>query len=216
MSAQLSQGSAVAIGSTYGAVKTMSAISNATSAVATLESSHGVIVGDVIELTSGWDLLDKRMARCSAVSTNDITLESIDTSSTTKYPAGEGIGTIREVTAFTTITQIAEWNVEATTVEFVDITTLANQVRREIPGLESAPKVTGQFYFDIALTWIATVLAISDLNSLNAMRITTPGGNKIYGNGYWKLSRTPQLAIGQAIKQALNATLVSWPTAYAS
>src|ERR1044071_9930324 len=105
MTAQVSQGSQVAIASTYGSGFTVSAITNASEGVATLSSSHGVTVGDIFELSSGWDLLDKRLARAKAVATNDVTLESIDTSSTNMYPAGQGTGTGREITAWTSITQ---------------------------------------------------------------------------------------------------------------
>ena len=45
--------------------------------------AHGVVVGDFVELTSGWDLANGRVFRVSAVATNDITFESINTSSTT-------------------------------------------------------------------------------------------------------------------------------------
>lgn len=201
---------------TYGSGFTVSAITNANPAVATFSSSHGVIVGDVFELTSGWDLLDKRLVRCSVVSTNDITLESIDTSSTTMYPVGEGTGTGREITAWTSITQINEFAIEPTTVDFVDITTLSNYMHREIPGLESAGKASGQILYDIALSWVSAVLTASDTNALTGMRMITPGSNKIYVNAYWKLSRTPQVAVGAAIKQAINMTFAAWPTAYAT
>lgn len=216
MSAQISQGTRVAIASTYGTGFTVSAVSNASPAVATLSSSHGVIVGDIIELTSGWDLLDKRLARVSVVSTNDVTLESIDTSSTTQYPTGEGTGTGREITAWTTVTQISDFTIEPTTVDFVEITTLANLMHREIPGLESAPKISAKILYDLALSWITTMLTASDSNALAGLRLITPNANKIYMNAYWKLSRQPELAIGQAIKQALNMTMVAWPTSYAT
>jgi Phage tail tube protein, TTP len=216
MSAQISQGTRVAIASTYGSGFTVSAVSNASEAVATLSGSHGIIVGDIFELTSGWDLLDKRLVRAKVVATNDVTLESIDTSSTTQYPAGEGVGTGREITVWTSITQISDFTIEPTTVDFVEITTLANLMHREIPGLESAPKISGKVLYDLSLSWITTVLTASDTNALTGLRLITPNANKIYMNAYWKLSRQPELAIGQAIKQALNMTMVAWPTAYSS
>ena len=44
----------ISIAKTYGAAKTMSAITNAVQAVATLAVGHSVAAGDLIELTSGW------------------------------------------------------------------------------------------------------------------------------------------------------------------
>ncbi len=61
MSVQLPNGSIVSIASTYGTLKTMSAISNAAEAVATLEASHDVVENDILEITSGWSKLSGRI-----------------------------------------------------------------------------------------------------------------------------------------------------------
>jgi hypothetical protein len=44
MSVRLPNGATIAMGSTYGAVKALSAFSNANPGVATLEASHGIAV----------------------------------------------------------------------------------------------------------------------------------------------------------------------------
>lgn len=106
MSVQTGAGSAFYIASTLGASKVMSAITNAAEAVATLEASHGIVVGDYFVITSGWGGLNGRTVRAKAVSTNDVTLELVDTTDTTKFPAGSGTGSIKEVTAWTEIQQI--------------------------------------------------------------------------------------------------------------
>ena len=106
MSITLATGTLVAIASTYGAAVNMTAISNAAAAVATLAAGHGVVVGDFLEVTSGWDRLNGRIVRVSAVSTNDVTFEGINTVSTSLYPAGTGTGTIRRITAWTNLSQI--------------------------------------------------------------------------------------------------------------
>ena len=51
------QGLQLAIASTFGTQFTISAITNATEAVATHSASHGVAVNDIIEVTSGWKRL---------------------------------------------------------------------------------------------------------------------------------------------------------------
>ena len=96
-------GTIVAIASTYAASSNMTAITNATEAVATLAAAHGVVVGDYLEVTSGWDRLNARIVRAKTVATNDITFETINTTSTTSYPTGTGTGTIRRITAWTSL-----------------------------------------------------------------------------------------------------------------
>ena len=99
MAAVVADGTIVAIATTYGSSKTMSAVTNANPAVATLESSHGVSVNDIMEMSSGWPDLDDKILRASVVNTNDVTLEGFSTSNTTKFPASSGVGTERSTVA---------------------------------------------------------------------------------------------------------------------
>src|SRR5574337_409795 len=85
---QLPNGLQMAIAATFGTSFTVSAISNATEAVATLSASHGVAANDIIVLSSGWNGADKKVQRAKTVSTNDVTLEGFDTTKTTSYPPG--------------------------------------------------------------------------------------------------------------------------------
>ncbi len=216
MAIELAQGTTIAIASAYGAAKTMSAISNASEAVATLEASHGVLQNDIVEITSGWDRLNGRIARVKTVSTNDVTLELIDTSSTSNYPAGAGTGSVRKISTWTALTQLAGITADTPQIQYIDITTLANQTRQRIPGLDESPNMSIDVFYDPSLSWVAAVLAASDANALAAVRMITPGGRKIYANAYWKMSRFPQISIGDAIKNALSLTFNSIPSSYAS
>jgi len=216
MAIELAQGTTIAIASAYGAAKTMSAISNASEAVATLEASHGVLQNDIVEITSGWDRLNGRVARVKTVSTNDVTLELIDTSNTANYPAGAGTGSVRKISTWTALTQLAGITADTPQIQYIDITTLANQTRQRIPGLDESPNMSIDVFYDPSLSWVAAVLAASDANALAAVRMITPGGRKIYANAYWKMSRFPQISIGDAIKNALSLTFNSIPSSYAS
>jgi len=216
MAIELAQGTTIAIASAYGAAKNMTAISNASEAVATLEASHGVLEDDIVEITSGWDRLNGRLARVKTVSTNDVTLELVDTSNTSNYPAGAGTGTVRKVTTWTGLTQLATISADTPQIQFIDVTTLANQTRQRIPGLDEAPAMSIDVFYDPSLSWVATVLAASDANALAGVRMITPAGRKIYANAYWKMSRFPQINIGDAIKNALSLTFSSVPSSYAS
>lgn len=216
MSVVLSQGTQLAIAATYGAVKAMSALTNAVAGVATLEAAHGIIVGDQFEITSGWDRLSGRVVRASVVATNDVTLEGVDTSSTTLYPAGSGVGTIREILTWASITQIDNVSASQPSVDFVDVTTLADQTKKQIPSLDNFPDLTISVLYDPTLSWVATVLAASLANALSAVRMILPNGSKVYANGYWKISSFPQIATGQAVKNTINLTFNSNATQYAS
>lgn len=216
MTISLSQGAALAIASAYGSAFNITAITNAAEAVATVAPGHGLAVGDIVEITSGWDRLDQVVARVKTVATNDITLESVDTSSTALFPAGSGTGSLRKVTTFTAITQIASVQSDTPQVEFADITTLSNQTRKRLPTLDQAPTLNLEFFYDPALSWVNTVLSASDTNAQRAIRLALPNGGKVYANGYVKMSRFPRLGIGEAIKSSLTVSFSSIPVSYVS
>lgn len=189
MSITLAVGTAIAIASTYGSSVSMSAITNASSAVATLAGGHSVVVGDFLEITSGWSLLTGRIARVSAVSTNDVTLEGINTSNTTNYPTGTGTGSIRRITAWTSISQITSGiSSSGGDQQFADVTTLQDRNQRQIPTRRSPVTLTLPVFADESLAWVSTVRAASESATATAVRLVYPNGSRTVANGYWSMS----------------------------
>lgn len=103
--AQVPTGSTFFIASAFAASKTTTIVTNATEAVVTV-TTHGYTNGDIVEITSGWGRLNRRNFRIKSVTTDTFVLEGADTTSTTFYPVGTGIGSVRKVTAFTQITNV--------------------------------------------------------------------------------------------------------------
>jgi len=216
MSIKLATGTQVAIASAYGTGFTITAISNANPAVATLSASHGVIVGDIIEVRSGWDLIDGRLFRVSAVSTNDVTLEGLNTSSTTDYPAGSGTGTGREVTSWANITQIKSLGTSGGESEFTDITSVADRVRKQMPTVRSATQYELVVYDDPTLSYYSTVQTASDTVALTAMRIVFPDSSRLLANGYWSLQKSPDIAVNEALTARIGLSAFALPTRYST
>lgn len=217
MSFRTANGAVLSIASGYGTAKTMSAISNATEAVATLEASHGVIVSDVVEVTSGWDGLNGRIARAKTISTNDVTLEKIDTSSTTLYPAGSGTGSVREVSAWTAISQIRSMARSGGEQQYTDATLLSDlMLGRQIPTFQSPLALNITVADDPSLSWLDTVKTVMNSRALTAGRIVIPGGSVLYFNAYWSVLDFPSFESGALMEIPLNLSLVALHTRYAS
>ncbi len=214
MSITLAVGTTVSIASTYGASKTMSAVSNANPAVATLEASHGVIVGDIIHITSGWDLLNNRLARVSAVATNDVTLEGIDTSDTDLYPAGTGTGSVREITAWTEITQITRnINVSGGEQQYADTSTLKNRQDQRIPTSRSVVDVTLPIFDDPTLAHVAAIEAADAVET--GGRFVYPNGRKVYFAGFWTIGDVATVE-DSTLRNAVTVSFASRPKSYAT
>lgn len=216
MAIVLPNGSQIAIASTYGAAKSMTAVTNATEGVATLEATHGVIVGDIIEVTSGWEDLHGRIVRAKTVATNDVTLESIDTTSTTRYPAGSGTGSVREITAWTNVTQILDTQGQVGEQQYYEYQFLSASRKQRTPTVRNPSSLELQLADDTSQAWYAVVKAASDARTPTAMRVTLPSGAVIFYNGYWSLSDVPTLTVNQAMTLACSFSLSADVTRYAS
>jgi hypothetical protein len=216
MAITLAVGTTVAIASAYAAAKTMSAITNATSAVATLEASHGVVLNDFVEITSGWARLNGRIAKATNIATNDVTLGGIDTSSTARYPSGSGAGTVREISTWTTIGQIARAiNVSGGEQQFADITTLEDVIDKQIPTRRSPVQVRLPLFFDPALSYVSSVRTASDTAVPTAVRMTFPNGSVLVANAYWSYQEVPTIE-DETLRTSIDLAFVALPTIYTS
>lgn len=97
-------GTISSVATAFAAAKTVSGVSNAAEAVVTA-TAHGMSVGDIVEVTSGWARLNLRAFRVKTVpDANSLVLEQADTSNTSLFPAGAGIGSIRKVNTWVQLT----------------------------------------------------------------------------------------------------------------
>lgn len=103
--AQVPTGSNFFVASAFAAAKTVSAVSNAAEALVTA-TAHGYSAGDIVEITSGWGRLNRRAFRIKTILTDSFVLEGADTTNTTFFPSGTGVGSVRKVSTFTQITTV--------------------------------------------------------------------------------------------------------------
>jgi len=216
MAVTLAVGTVGAIASTYGTAVNMTAITNASEAVATLAAAHGVVVGDYLEVTSGWDRLNGRIVRAKTVATNDVTFESINTTSTTNFPAGSGTGTIRRITAWTNLSQLTrELGVSGGDQNFADITTLVDVLQKSVPTTRNPIQVSLPYFYDNALGWVATVQSASDAATATGFRLSFPNGNKLVANAYWSLQPVPTIS-DSTLRGQVDLTFSASPVIYST
>lgn len=211
MTVSVGAGSTVAIATTYGTASNMTALTNATEAVATLAAAHGVVVGDFLEITSGWAKLDKRIVRAKTVSTNDVTLEGINTVSTTDYPAGTGTGSIRRITAWTPLAQVKadSFSVSGGDQQFTDATPLDSLIDIQIPTTRSPYAVSLAVMDSSAGLTAARAAGLSP----TAFRLTNSVAVTV-GNAYWSVSDVPNVSGKNVTTFKTDLTFVATPKTY--
>lgn len=221
MARKLVNGTIPAIGATFGTSTNITAITNASAAVATFAAGHGIVVGDYVEITaSGWPLLAGRVFRASAVSTNDITLLGADTSSTTLYPAGAGAGsTGRRIITWAAIQQVNADGIKVdggdqqfTEGQYIDAT-----LQFRYPTLKTPINAEMVVDDDQSLSYWSTVRAAEAALVNQPFRLQYPGGTGFaVGTGIWTVSAAPALTGNSVQKRTINVALASLFTEYTS
>jgi len=209
----------LAVAQTYGTSKNMTAITNAAEAVATLEASHGVVAGDYLEMTSGWGRLNGRIVRAKTVATNDVTLDGINTTNTTLYPAGLGTGTVRKITPATgliNMSQVKLVNTSGGEMDFENMTCIDDVQGKEAPTIPGPTRLTLTVFDDPTLAWAAVPQAAAHATTPLAFRLRYPNGVLQLFNAYVALQRFPQIEFGMALKTNITLALIAEQTRYAS
>lgn len=207
-------GAVLALGE-LGSSINMTAITNAAEAVATLGAGHGVIVGNWLQIASGWGALDGRIARVKAVATNDVTLELIDTTSTTVYPAGSGVGTVKKIT-WNNLSQVLEFNVTGGEQQFGSYQYIDQDRESKFPTLRSGYTVDIEIHDDISLTQYTKLKAAAASGAPAPLLFTARSGYKVGSAGYWTLGSFPVIQKNDLLKRAINLALTADATEYAS
>lgn len=216
MAITLATGTTVSIAKTYGTAVTMSAITNASEAVATLSAGHGCVVGDYIEVASGWDLLDKRVVRVKVVATNDVTLEGVNTASTSKFPAGAGTGSIRRITAWSQLSQLKDLSASGGDQQFADITSISDRTIKQMPTVRNAVTMNIGVFDDPTLAWYADVNVASEASTPYGLLMGFPNGSKLAANTYWSLQKVPTIGKNEALTSQITLAYAADPIRYST
>ncbi|QGH76715.1 hypothetical protein [Escherichia phage BEK3] len=143
--AHLSNGTQVFVEGSRGEAVAVTAISNAASPVLTVADSSGIEVGNHLLFTaSSSTLLADKHVRVTAVTGTSITVEGIDTSNTTKFPAGL-TGEVVKIISWFEVPCVQDVSTDGGEQQFVNFQCLSDDREQQIPTYKSA--VTNTFTF---------------------------------------------------------------------
>lgn len=132
--ASLPTGSRISVATALAAKKTITNISNAAEAVVT-SAAHGLQVGDIVIIFSGWGRLNGRVYRIKAVPTPDtFTLEgrNANTTSSTLFSPGGGAGHFVKAITWIDVVQILSNNTSGGEAKKVTYRYLESENEQEI------------------------------------------------------------------------------------
>ena len=195
--AQVPTGTTFFVASTYAAPQTTTAVTNASEAVVTC-AAHGYANGDILEITSGWGRLNRRVFRAKSVATNTFVLEGQDTTSTNFYPAGTGIGTVRKITAFTQISNVLNPQSSGGDPKTVTYKYLESDVEYSINDGFAATSYSLEIDADsIGSAGYLALKALTEVQTDTCMKMVTRNGAPIYQPCTVALNESVKLQDGQ-------------------
>jgi Phage tail tube protein, TTP len=202
----------VAIQSALGAAKTITAITKANPGVVS-STAHGFANGDYVLLASqGMFQLDGRVFRVAGQTANTFQLEGEDTTLYDTFSSGSAY----LITFGTTMSTATGLTASGGEFDFIDTTTIHQNVRSQIPGLASAASYTFENLWDPSDAALIAMKYASDNQLQRAIRFTFSGQQKVLFNGYIGATLLPTGNAQDKVVTSAVVTMFGKPTLYVS
>lgn len=204
--AQVPTGSTFYIASSYASSKTTTVVSNASEAVVT-SAGHGYSNSDIVEMTSGWGRLNRRVFRIKSVTTDTFVLEGCDTTSSTFFPSGTGVGSVRKITAFTQITTVMNPSSSGGDPKTVNYKFVESEVEYSINDGFGATSYTMDLDADsIGTAGYTALKALTDVQTDTCLKIVTRSGSIVFNPCTVALNESVNMQDGKinTVKAAFN------------
>lgn len=215
MAYTLPNGSTIHIGSAVGSALTVSAATNASPCVMT-STAHGLSDGDYVIVTSGWSRTTDRVFRVSASDTNSFALEGHDTTSTTDYPAGSGVGSVKKVTTWTQLTQVLSLTSQGGEQQYATYQPLEGDREVRIPTNKSGGGLDIEVGDDPTLAGFIAAQAANDDRVARAVRITNANSSKSLFYSYISADKVPQMNVNQVQTSRVSLSHLNEAVRYSS
>ena len=215
MAYSLPNGSTIHIGSAVGSALTVTLATNANPCVMT-STAHGLSNGDYIIVTSGWARTTDRVFRIANITANTFELEGHDTSSTSVFAAGSGIGSVKKVTTWTQITQVLSVSSQGGEQEFAEYQPLEGDRKVRIPTVKSGGSLDIEVGDDPTLAGFIAAAAANDDRVARALRITNANTSKSLFYSYVSADKVPQMQVNEVQKARISLSHLNEATRYSS
>lgn len=186
------EGASQQFSQTFAGAKTVTAVSNANPAVAT-SVAHGYTTGDELVFSSGWEDATDTVFKITVLTADTYSILGLDSTNTSFYPVGTGVGTTQKISGWTAIPQVLTISSSGGDARFTDVNLLSKRNGLKIPTGFNATSVTLSLAHDASQSGYITMVAISRNLSKVAFKQVISGGSVTYGYGYLSVSEMPKL-----------------------
>lgn len=213
MSYSFPEGASIQFSQTFASAKTITAVTNASPPVCT-STAHGYTTNDEVLISSGWEDLTDSVFKVTVIDANNFSLQGIDTSDTSYFPAGSGTGTAQKISGWTAIPQVLTVSANGGDARFTDVQLLAKRNALKIPTGFNAVSMTLSLAYDASQAGYITMLAIARKLTKVAIKQVLGGGSTTYGYGYLSVSEFPKLNSNQVNSVDAALTIIGRSISY--
>jgi len=213
MAYTLPNGSTMDLAATYDATVTTTILTNAAPAVATAVG-HGIVTGDIVLVTSGWSRLNNRAFRVGAVTVDTFELEGTDTTDTSVYPVGGGVGTAKAAATYVQINQITGVEFSGGEQAYLDVQFLESDSQVQMPTTKSAISMTLTVADDPDLAYVPVVEDMDETKQVQLLRLNLVNGNTILYPSIITVNATPTVNINELLTRSISAAVQGKPTRF--
>lgn len=215
MAYTFAEGTKFFLGTTFGTATPVTAISNSDPAKATA-AAHTLVNGDEILLSSGWEDAGDTIWKATGVASGTFDVAGFDSSNTTFYPPGTGVGSVQKVAAWQEIGQILTVSSTGGDPRFVTISPLARRNDIQVPVGFNAQTITLSIGYDPTLPGYQALLKASRTLEKRGFKFVMSGGQTGYGYGYVAVSEMPAFNRDQPNTVQASIALLGKFVGYAS
>ncbi|GAB1389845.1 MAG: hypothetical protein AMXMBFR78_11210 [Rubrivivax sp.] len=207
MSYFLPEGSKIFMSTGLEAAKTISAVTNASTAVAS-STAHGYSNGAELLFNSGWEDASDTIWRADNVNSNAFDIKGLDSSDTNWFPAGTGTGTAQKVSGWLELTQWLDIQTQGGDAKNVTVEPISRRNAINMPAGFNPTQIQLTFGHDIGSASQQALMAASRGLQKRAFKAVIAGGMTGYFYGNVSFSEMPQIQRGQVLKVSASVNVL--------
>lgn len=214
MAYKFPDGASFQFSTTFAATKAVSIFSNANPGLATA-TGHGYIDDDELLYIGGWEDATDSVYRADQQSTDTLNLKGLDTTSTTFFPAGSGVGTLQKISSWQAIPQILTINTSGGDARRATISPLARRTPINVPLGLNPVDIELVLGHDSSNSVYQQMLAITRALTKCAFKLVLADGTTTYGYGNMVVGSFPNLQSGRENQVTAAINLLGRSVEYA-
>jgi hypothetical protein len=214
MSSLFPNGTKYAISTALAAAVPITAVTNATPAVASAATPPAD--GAIAVIASGWPGLNNRIARAANPDANSFELEGIDTSSVVRFPAGEGLGQFQVVSGWTPIDQVTAPAMSGGDQQYFTFQYTEDEdgEQQQKPTTKNPRVLTLTMDYDPEKPWYEALIAADRAKVPVVLRAAMPNGYTMYYLANPSFNEVPTSNLNQNMQNVATFSLIKAPARY--